>query len=344
MTQRKTLRTAAAVGAVVLLSLALVNASGQAAARPVDSPQAATFVPVSADLEITRTVVGADGQPRTEQETRHLVRDAKGRTRTESGSVVTIADPNARTTTTLDTRAHTYVTSRAPESDGAKPLAGGPDSLRPTISPVKDLGTAEVAGIVAHGAAYTITSPRPNAEPVTKELTFWSSGDVRLTLSTEIVESTGDTYREAYTNIRTDVRPSAEEFSVPAGYRDAGAANVSSGAGVAAADCPLFNAPDPVLFTEFDGGVFVQATTNPQLGCFFSAYAAAFVFPLVIYDPLGIGAGFSFVLLAAVDDFVTPSPCPFLPCPVPGEIVFQARNGNGDVVKDSTVVLTRFTF
>lgn len=342
MTQRKSLRTLVAAAAV--LGLALVNASGQAAARPVDSAPAPKVVPVSADLQVTRTVIGADGQPRTERETKHLVRDAQGRTRTESGSVVTIADPNTRTTTTLDTRAHTYVTNRAPESDRAKPLAGGPDSLRPTISPVKDLGTATVSGVSARGAAYTTTSPRPGAKPVTKDLTFWSSGDLQLTLSTEIVESTGEVYRETYTNIRTGVRPSAEEFSVPAGYRDAGAATVSTGAGVTAADCPLFNAPDPVLFTEFDGGVFVQATTNPQIGCFFSAYAAAFVFPLVIYDPLGIGAGFAFVLLAAADDFVTPSPCPFLPCPVPGEIVFQARNGNGDVIKDSTVVLTRFTF
>jgi hypothetical protein len=40
----------------------------------------------------------------------------------------------------------------------------------------------------------------------------------------------------------------------------------------------------------------------------------------------------------------TPSPCGFLPCAVPGDIVFRAANGNGGVVKDSAVVLTRFFF
>src|SRR5262245_50274197 len=114
MTQRKTLRNLASVCAVALLSL--VTISGPASARPDENDAQATKSPaVSADIESTRTVAGTG----TQRETKHLVRDSLGRTRTESGSVVTIADPNTGTTTTLDTRAHTYVTSKAPAA--AKP-------------------------------------------------------------------------------------------------------------------------------------------------------------------------------------------------------------------------------
>jgi hypothetical protein len=337
-----------------VLGLVFVSAAGQAVAGDsVDRTATADrFVPLSADIQITRTLVGADGEARTEHETRHLVRDGLGRTRLESGSMVTISDPARGSTVTLDTRSRTYLKTEAPDSSQRKPAATPPKALRPTISPVRQLGADTVSDVDARGYAYTITSPRPNAKPVTKELAVWTSDEVQLTVRTELVKSTGEAYRETYTDIRKGAEPRAELFTVPAGYRDAGTTANAPGAtpfGTAnaqrAADCPLFNAPDPVVFTEFDGGAFVQATSNPQIGCQFTTNTQwVYVPPLFIFDFAGTGAGFAFTLLAAVDDAVTPSPCGFLPCPVPGEILFQVQNGNGDVIKDSTVVLTRLTF
>ncbi len=132
-----------------------------------------TFVPVSADVQIIRTGVTADGQKRTQPQTDHFYRDSHGRTRQESGPLVTITDPSAGTTVTMNVQTRTF------QRTTADPAAQRPESasrtspavLQPTFSPRRSLGSTQVSGVLAQGTAYTITSPRPNAKPVTQDVT-----------------------------------------------------------------------------------------------------------------------------------------------------------------------------
>src|SRR5262249_32970695 len=168
-----------------------------------------TFVPVSADVQIIRTAVTADGQTRTQQQTDHFYRDSQGRVRQESGPLVTITDPATRTTVRLNVQRHTF------QRTTAKPAARHPESAsgttpraeQPTFSPRLSRGPAQVSDVLAKGPAYTITSPRPNAKPVTQEVTVWASQELQLPVRTRVVKSTGATYEQTYTAIKAGASP-----------------------------------------------------------------------------------------------------------------------------------------
>ena len=312
------------------------GAAGQPASRPHGTVK---IIPLSADSVVDRTVVTASGA-RAEHEVNHLYRDGQGRTRHEAGNLVTINDPTTKTSTRLNVQTRTYQSSDPAQQhgvDGSAPTQSAAD--QPTFSPRTDLGMATVAGVLAHGEQYTITSPRPNAQPVVKKAIVWTSAQVQLPVRIEVTESTGQSYTQTYTNIRTGAEPAASLFAVPDGFR-AGSV-VDNRFGTQAA-CPLLNAPDPLVLFDFGSGV-VEAVTDPQVGCIIAAHAWGFVLPLYVFpffDPL---PGIPYDAFGAYD---TGLPCPFdiYPCAVPGDAAFLAFNGTDVTTKDSAIILTVFGF
>jgi hypothetical protein len=329
---------AATVGLAALLFGAPTQAVAQQGAERAAPQQAAgKIVPVSADEQVDRTVVDAKGQARTEQESNRFYRDGKGRIRQEKGSLVTITDPASTTILKLNTQTRTYqkVTANKPAANATQPKQSA--QQKPQISPMRSLGTAQMSGVSSRGMAYTITSPRPSAKPVTKEITVWASGEVQLNTKTQVTDSTGARYALTYSNIKTG-QPNANLFTVPTGYRE-GSVTPSS---AEQTPCPLLNAPDPLILFDLGAGL-VEAVTDIQQGCIFIAHAWAFVFPLEIWPALNPELpGIPYDAFIAFDDGFF-SPCGgFLPCAVPGDITFFAANTTDLTIKDSAVILTRF--
>ncbi|GIH02165.1 hypothetical protein Rhe02_02320 [Rhizocola hellebori] len=134
----------------------------QASPAPARSPARSqrAVVPLSADLTIIRVTGDAAGL-HDQLETQRFYRDSRGRTRTESGTVVTISDP-ATGTITLDTKAGTFTEqARQPQAAGprtAQPKQSGTADRR-LSSPPRKLGEAVVEGVPTQGSAYTLTIP-----------------------------------------------------------------------------------------------------------------------------------------------------------------------------------------
>src|SRR5262245_27391996 len=140
MRRRRWITVFALASAGALLAIP-ARAVGQPAGG-VDAPTGrshgnVTFVPVSADVQIIRTGVTADGQTEIQHQTDHFYRDSHGRVRQESGPLVTITDPVTRTTVRLNVQRHTF------QRTTAKPAARPPESApgtspaaeKPTFSP-----------------------------------------------------------------------------------------------------------------------------------------------------------------------------------------------------------------
>jgi hypothetical protein len=326
-----------AVGSICLLLGAPIQAAGYIGANGIDqsggsrsvaaSNGHANFVALSADVQIT----GQSGSS-----TDHLYRDSHGRTRYESGSTVTINDPATRTTLLLDTSNQTYRRVSHDPTDASQRAADVVTSGKLASEP-RALGTAQVNGVSAEGRAYTVTVPASKVLAASqKEVTLWLSVEVALPVELRIVDSSGLAYAQSYTNIRTGVQPAAHLFTVPAGYREVDAAG--TGAGINEA-CPLFNAPDPLVLNSFgpflDGG-FVDAVTDPQVGCIFAADGAVFEYPLSGFPTVPLGLPFDEWFAFDTGG----GGLPFLPWVAFGDIAFLAWNGTDTTTKDSLVVLT----
>src|SRR5262249_39108597 len=156
-----------------------------------------------------------------------------------------------------------------------------------------------------------------------------------LRVGMRLFTSTGPRDEQPSTRTRAGASAPASLFTVPAGYHQGSVEPLATDQ-----PCPLFNDPDPLILFDFGAG-FVQATTNPQIGCRFVADAWASILPLELFPQVPLG--FAFDLFLAIDDGL-PSPCGFLPCPVPGDIVFVAQNNSHTTIKDSAVILVRFFF
>lgn len=253
----------------------------QAAAGPSDTAPArgqaaeAKIVPLQAVEQITRS---ADGKQLT-RELNRLYRDDQGRTRHESGSMVTITDPVAGTTVRLDTKAGTYSTrsASAPRPDEA-PAASGPEVKQLPGPTARSLGTATMAGVAVEGIGHTVTFPRNNGKAITKEYTNWLSRDLKLAVQTRIADESGAEYVRTYTDIRAGVALPADLFTVPAGYR------VADPVAPSALPCPLTVAPDPLLLDSFPwflgAGVQGGYTDHPNYGCAITYTEATVTWPL----------------------------------------------------------------
>ncbi|HYQ70089.1 hypothetical protein [Actinophytocola sp.] len=337
---RRALAVASGATLVAVLATATPALANQQDRLGRSSDGAASVVPLSADLRISSTTVDAAGQRQTEQESQHLYRDAKGRTRTEVGGTVTIYDPTARTTVVLDLASHTFQrsTGKKPSADAADRNATGDQKI--TSTP-RSLGTATVSGVAAQGRQYTVTLPAQRDLPVrTKDVTLWLSTDVQLPVRTTVVDESGATNTQTYTNIKAGVAPAASLFTVPAGYREA-RPGAATGHGVLA-NCPLQN-DDPVFLTSFDlvylDARYVNATTDPFAGCAFVADAGAFQYPLNGFPTTD--------LLLPYDQWLVYDNgglLPYLPYVAFGDIVFVAANPfePDTTTKDSFITLTIF--
>lgn len=332
----------------VALSCLLLSAPVQAAARPaapsadrapapvVALRQPGTIVPLTADLEISRS---------TGKSTTHVYRDSQGRTRQDTGSSVTITDPGTRTTVYLDVADRTFrrVTSNptagapAPGSDMAS--ASG---SRPLSSAPRALGTTQMQGVRVEGQAYTVTIPAYKTRPALhKEVTIWLSTDVQLPVQTKVVDSSGQQYTQTYTNIRAGVEPAASLFTVPAGYRPADAPRAATQATTSDTSCPLLNEPDPLVLESFGpalGSGVINATTDPQRGCIFFADSWVFEYPLEGFRTVPLGLPFDQWFVYDNGGLL-----PFVPYVAFGDIAFLATNFTEDAtVKDSFIILTVF--
>jgi hypothetical protein len=331
----------AAVLAVGVALTAVLSAAPAAAEAPSGlghpARAAVEVVPLSADLTITRTTVGADGELRVERETSRLYRDSLGRTRTEDGSSVTINDPTTQTTVRLDPEARTF-RRMTPDRSTLEPSAprGTIARHQRLASPPRLLGEAVVGGVLAEGREYTVTVPAREGLPArVHEVTTWLSADLQLAVQTRVVAESGEVYEQTYTDIRAGSEPAAALFQVPAGYQQAD----PTAAGPTQATCPI-SYPDPVVITSFGsflGAGFVTAFTDANAGCLFVADAAVFELPLDGFPTTA--------LLQTVDEwfvFDTGLPVPFLPYTAFGDIGFAAASTGDATVVDSLVILQIF--
>jgi len=291
-------------------------------------PGAAKAVPLVADQQTTRGSANSGAPSR-------LYRDSLGRTRLESGSLVTITDPATGTTVRLDRSTQTYqrLTRNAPSP---RPAAGSTNAT--LASTPRQLGTTQMQGVRVEGRSYTVTVPARNGRPAqSRDVSMWLSAQAQLPVELRVADGTGIEFVQSYTNIRLGVEPAADLFQVPAGYREAAPKRVT-GARINE-PCPLFNAPDPLVLNSYDfflGSGAVLATTDPQIGCFFAADGAAFEYPLSGFPTTPLGLPF--------DQWVAYDTggggLPFLPWVAFGDIAFLAFNGSDTTTKDSLVILT----
>jgi hypothetical protein len=310
------------------LTCLLLSPPAVAAGRPDAAAKGTGVVPLSADQQISR-----GGRL---EASNHLYRDGKGRIRVESGSSVTISDPTTGTTIRLDTATRTF--QRTTRQQPA-PRPDTTSKNQRVTSSWRSLGTAQVQGVAAQGRAYTVTTPALKGRPAkNREVTIWLSTDVQLAVRTSVVDATGASFTQAYTNIRAGVEPAARLFTVPAGYREL--ADPPTHATLQEA-CPIYN-NDPVFlesFGPFLGAGVANAVTNPDINCIFVADGGAFEPPL---------AGFPTVPLGSFLDqwyvFDDGGDVPFLPWVSFGDVGWAAANETDLTIKDTLVILTIFEF
>jgi outer membrane lipoprotein-sorting protein len=341
----KTVGVIAATAVMIMIpaSAQAVAPGHQPASRtivPQATSDAATITPFSADETISQTTVGADGSKSTTSEHNRFYRDSQGRTRYETGSLVTISDPATKTTLRLDTEHRTFQKTTAPPArPGARGDGASPGATGQITSEQRSLGTTQVDGIAVEGRAYTVTLPATGQLPArTKDVTVWLASALRLTVETVIADSTGQQYRQSYSNISAGKELSADLFTIPTGYR-ASDGTGTTGAGVNA-PCPITNSPDPLILNSYGlsfGSGYINAATDVTLGCFFYGSAWYFEFPLEGWATVPLGLPFD-------QWFVRDNGClwclPYVPWVAFGDVVFSATNLTDVTTKDSFIVLT----
>lgn len=323
---------AIATGLALTATLSAAPATAQSPGFASQPRSTAEVAPLSADIEITRTVVDASGDRVVQQETNRFFRGSDGRTRTEAGSTVTIYDPTDQTTIVLDTDTRTYH-ERSRDTSSLRPQADlditGNQQLS---SPPRMLGRAVMEGVLAEGREYTVTSPT-SAGMSGQEyvVTQWLSAEVQLPLRSRVQQPTGEVLEQAYTNLRVGVEPAGSLFEVPTGYRES-----DPTAAQPQAMCPVTWTSTVLLVSTgpFLGAGSVLAATDPGVGCLFIADAAVFELPLDGFPvtPLGLPVDEWFV-------FDTGLPVPFLPWVAFGFVGFVANDGSGDLTPVEALVI-----
>lgn len=337
--RRRRLATVLTVGLVGALFVAPVQASAGPTAGQARPPGSAP-VALSAVEHVSRSSVGADGLTHTTQEQSRFYRDTHGRTRHESGSVVTIDDPVAGSSVRMDTKAGTYTKTSAPEKPSRPPTTGPAKASSGKLSSgYQSLGTASFGNVKAEGRSYTVTTPRENAAPVSREVTTWLARDIQLAVQIRVVEASGAAYTRTYTDIQTKAVP-AELFTVPSGYRQVDA---TTAAVQQSPECPLAIAPDPLILTSFpgylDGNYHIGYTDTPNTGCVIAE--AGYLYNQ--FDVLWPAQATPLLLPAfAWFWYDNGGPIPFSPYVVFGESAFLAANTEHATVGYSLVVLTVF--
>ncbi|BCB77719.1 hypothetical protein GCM10022251_82000 [Phytohabitans flavus] len=335
---RRTVGSALAIGLVTALVVTPAAAQAEQSKPSREARPGKAAVPVTADLEITKTTVDAAGQRHTTREMQRYARDSRGRTRTEAGTRVTLNDPASRTTATLDLAARTVhkVTSGA-KAAAADGRAGATQSK--LASAPRPLGTRTVQGVPAQGSTYTVAPPPGDPAAGGSEVTVWQSTEVQLPVSLTVVKPSGKEYTQTYTNIRAGVEPDAKLFEVPAGFASAAPSPAAAptretaAAAASAGDCP-YAANSPLVISSsgpFLGGGVLEAYTGSAIlypnpfsptptPCWFIADSAVFESPMDGHPLFPLQLPFDLW-----DVYDTGGWVPTLPYVAFGYITFQVR-------------------
>jgi hypothetical protein len=219
--------------------------------REVRIAAVVTGAPYSADAETTVRQILADGTRIERRVEARLYRDGSGRVRREqtilglaaldpsreSHDVITISDPVAGMTYTLDpatrTARRTALDRRSrgdapppppppPPPPAGTPAVGSPPPPPPPPPRALDvpLGTREVHGLRATGTRSTLTIPAGrvgNDRPLTVVSERWESADLRLLLLSVHDDPRSGRVEFRLSNVRR-AEPPADLFTVPSGY------------------------------------------------------------------------------------------------------------------------------
>jgi hypothetical protein len=233
------------LSAVCLVVVSLLGAGSQAASA---QPRLDVFVtpfpnaPFSGVIQVQRTFVDKDGNVSNYKTMRNIGRDTQGRIFNEVRTLeplsfagqpdvrgILIYDPQSRTSTHLDPKAHTFTTgtvNRPPETVPPALLYASPTGTNLPQNPYlkeEDLGVHEIDGVSAHGVRETQIIPADTSSgtreiQVTDE--FWYSPDLRINLIIRHNDPRTGSVTMTVTQIaRTDPDPS--RFQIPEDYTPA---------------------------------------------------------------------------------------------------------------------------
>ena len=233
------------LSAVCFVVVSLLVVGSQAASA---QPRLDVFVtpfpnaPFSGVIQVQRTFVDKDGNVSSYKTMREIGRDTQGRIFNEIRTLeplsfsgqpdvrgILIYDPQTRTSTHLDPKAHTFTTgtvNRPPETVPPALLYASPTGTNLPPNPYlkeEDLGVHEIDGVSAHGVRETQIIPADTSSAgrefqVTDE--FWYSPDLRINLIIRHNDPRTGSVAMTVTHItRTDPDPS--RFQIPEGYTPA---------------------------------------------------------------------------------------------------------------------------
>jgi hypothetical protein len=233
------------LSAVCLVALAFLAAAPQTASA---QPGLDVFVtpfpnaPFSGVIQVQRTFVDKDGTVSSYKTMREIGRDTLGRIFNEVRTLeplsfagqpdvrgILIYDPQTRTSTHLDPKAHTFTTgtvNRPPATVPPALLYASPTGTNLPQNPYlkeEDLGVHEIDGVSAHGVRETQIIPADTSgagreSQVIDE--FWYSPDLRINLIIRHNDPRTGSVAMTVTQItRTDPDPS--RFQIPEGYTPA---------------------------------------------------------------------------------------------------------------------------
>ena len=240
----KGMRGCFSISAVCFVTLAFLAAGSQVASS---QPRLDVFVtpfpnaPFSGVIQVQRTFVDKDGNVSNYKTMRNIGRDTQGRifnevrtleplsfTGTPDVRGILIYDPQTRTSTHLDPKAHTFTTgtvNRPPETTPPALLYASPTGTNLPPNPYlkeEDLGVHEIDGVSAHGVRETQIIPADTSAGREIQVTdeYWYSPDLRINLIIRHNDPRTGSVTMTVTQItRTDPDPS--RFQIPEDYTPA---------------------------------------------------------------------------------------------------------------------------
>jgi hypothetical protein len=169
--------------------------------------------PYSADGITETNRVLPDGKRTVNKSTTRIYRDSAGRERREQGPAITISDPVARATYTLDPGSKTATRMSVPRPATAFVTGGivgdGFTSAAPSPAEQReDLGRQVIDGLSAQGTRIT------TAQTVSES---WFSSDLKVVVMSKQTDQRGEIDYRLMNVIRAEPLPSL--FEVPVGYQ-----------------------------------------------------------------------------------------------------------------------------
>lgn len=202
-----------------MLRITLLATLAAAAASSQTVPPLPTMPALSADLEVERTLRSVDGNTVIQRASGHFYRDDQRRTRLEWGDHVTIFDPVARTTMSLNLKKRTARVTDLANKPIDRRAGGVVDDETPGGS---DLGVQTIEGYQATGKEYVsvtpVTTQLGNTQPIKRVSRLWYSAQLTIPLVTIMDDPFTGQVKTAYRNLRVGANPDPRLFTVPEGF------------------------------------------------------------------------------------------------------------------------------